>query len=346
MPSKLNLELIAALATAAALLALPAAAQATLVFTRHTLNPLIWSAKDNGSHAQPLVHGTNPRISPDGRTIAFYRIQKAHGYRAELVVVSADGSGTTHLLLPNWSEPFVFDWSPDSGTVAAVVGSFGHPQRLVLIDVATGAQRTVAKGFFSGVSFEPGGNQLAFSKAASEKYPPRADVYSFDLGSGQTIRLTHDSRSEDPLWGPGGQIVFDKLLGEKSRKYGPKTELYLMNSSGGQVKRLTHTKVDPLLSGLSPTQWSARGNQLLAEFGGQDTTYAVTVNPHTGAQRTLTKERETGFVGTALSSDGKLVLGSIGGFEPGPGHKVVTIPYAGGKPKTLAANASEPDWSR
>jgi hypothetical protein len=25
---------------------------------------------------------------------------------------------------------------------------------------------------------------------------------------------------------------------------------------------------------------------------------------------------------------------------------VVTVPYAGGKPKVLANNASEPDWSR
>ena len=119
-----------------------------------------------------------------------------------------------------------------------------------------------------------------------------------------------------------------------------------MNPDGSGVKRLTHTKVEPLLSGLSPTEWSANGNRLLAEFGGQDTTYAVTVNPKTGAERALTKEREVGFVGTALSSDGKLVLGSLGGFEPGPGHKVVSIPYTGGKPKVLANNASEADWSR
>jgi endonuclease/exonuclease/phosphatase family metal-dependent hydrolase len=32
-------------------------------------------------------------------------------------------------------------------------------------------------------------------------------------------------------------------------------------------------------------------------------------------------------------------------FEPGPGHKVATIPYGGGKTKTLVKNAYEPDWS-
>jgi Tol biopolymer transport system component len=345
MPNKLNLKWIAALAAAAALLALPAAAQATLVFTRHTLNPVIWSANDDGSHARVIVHGTNPRISPDGKTIAYYRIQKAHGYRAELVVIPADGSGSPRLLLPNWSESYVFDWSPDSTTVAAITGPVTGKKRLVLINVASGEQRTISKGFFSGVSFAPEGGQIAFSKAGSENYPPRSDVFGFDLATGKTTRLTHDKRSQTPLWGPNGQIVFIELLGEKSRKYGPKSDLFLMDASGGQVKRLTHTKVDPLLFGLSPTQWSASGKQLLTEFGGQDTTYAVTVNPLTGAEKTLTKERETGFVGTALSADGSTVLGSIGGFEPGPGHKVVTIPYKGGKPKTLANNASEPDWN-
>jgi hypothetical protein len=112
------------------------------------------------------------------------------------------------------------------------------------------------------------------------------------------------------------------------------------------VKRLTHTVVAPLVQGLTPIAWSANGQRLLTEFSGEDTTYAVTVNPRTGAERTLTKERETGFVGSALSSDGSTVLGEIGGFEPGPDHKVVSIPYAGGKPKVLAKNAFEPDWSR
>jgi Tol biopolymer transport system component len=346
MLTKPKSKLIAALVVVTAFLVLPAAAQATLVFTRNLFHPTIWVANDNGSGAKTLVHGSTPKISPDGQTVAYYRQQKAHGYRAELMVAATDGSGSPRVLLPNWSEAYVFDWSPDSTTVAALTGPSLGARRLLLIDVATGAQRTVAKGFFSGLSFSPEGDQLAFSKAGSENYPPRADVYRFELATGKTVRLTKDHISEAPLWGPTGQIVFIKLLDADKRKYGPKSDLFLMNTEGGQVKRLTHTKVDPLLFGLSPTQWSASGNQLLTEFGGQDTTYAVTVNPKTGAEKTLTNERETGFVGTALSSDGTTVLGSLGGFEPGPGHKVVTIPYKGGKPKTLANNASEPDWSR
>jgi hypothetical protein len=45
-------------------------------------------------------------------------------------------------------------------------------------------------------------------------------------------------------------------------------------------------------------------------------------SPKTGAERALTKGHEVELVRTALSSDGKHLLGSLGGFEPGPGHKV------------------------
>lgn len=336
----------------AAFLSVPATAQATLVFTRNPLNPSVWAAEDDGSGAHRLVPGSNPRVSPDGRVIALLHQGKGRGAQPELILAPADGSAPASRLATGWREPSVFAWSPDSKAVAAVLGPELGPRRLVLIDTVTGAQQTIARGFFSGVSFAPEGGQLVYGRAASESFPPRSDVYRFDVPSGEPIRvphpvrLTNDHRSAYPLWGPGNTIVFAKLLGRKQRRYGPKNELYLMSSNGGHVRRLTHTKVDPLLQGLYPTQWSASGKQLLTEFEGQDTSYAVTVNPRSGAQRPLTKEREQGFVGTALSADGKLVLGFLGGFEPGPGHEVVTIPYAGGRQKVLAKNAFEPDWSR
>jgi hypothetical protein len=349
MPSQLKFKCIAALAAAAALLALPAAAQATLAFTRNPLHPVVFAANDNGSNAHKLGSGRNPRVSPDGLSVAY--LDEGPGHAQELKLAPAAG-GPVRTLMTGSQDPYYLAFSPDSKTIAALRGPELGKRKLVLIDVASGAQQVVDSGYFSGFSFSPNGTELVYSKAGSEKYPPSSDVYRFQIPIGESVRyvppvrLTHDHRSLSPLWGPAGQIVFVKLLGAKQRKYGPKNELYLMNPSGGQVKRLTHTVVDPLVQGLTPTQWSADGSRLLTEFGGQDTTYAVTVNPKTGAERTLTKEREVGFVGTALSADGSTVLGDTGGFEPGPQHKVVTIPYAGGKPKLLAKNASEPSWSR
>lgn len=337
----------------AAFLVAPTSSQATLVFTRNPLNPVAFAANDDGSAARKIGSGSNPRVSPDGQTVVFYRFGR--GMQSAKLMIAPVSGGAPAELASGWQEPFIFAWSSDSTTIAVLLGPEVGKRRLTLIDLATGVQRTIARGYFGGVSFAPQGSlQLVYAMARSEGFPPRSDIYRIDLLPPGAVsvapveprRITSDHRSTSPLWGPNGRIVFVKHLGEKSRKYGPKNDLFLMDPSGAKVKRLTHTKVDPLLSGLSPTEWSASGDRLLAEFGGQDTSYAVTVNPKTGAQRALTNEREVGFVGTALSKDGSTVLGSLGGFEPGPGHKVVSIPYAGSKPKVLANNASEPDWSR
>ena len=332
-------------------LAVPGTAQATLVFVRNPLQPVVWVAKDSGADAYRYAAGANPRVSPSGQAIAFSP-SKGGLDGSVLAVGPIHRSNPARRLLGDWREPYEFDWSPDSSTIAAIRGPEVGPKTLVLIDVATGSQLTVASGYFSGFSFSPDGSELVYAKAGSEKYPPHSDVYRFDIPIGQSVRfvppvrITHDRNSQDPLWSPSGKIVFVKLLGAKQRKYGPKNELYLMSPSGSQAKRLTHTKVDPLLQGLYPTEWSANGKRLLAEFEGQDTSYAVTVNPRTGAQRPVDKAGEQGFVGSSLSADGKTVLGFTGGFEPGPNHNVAAVPYAGGKLEVLVHNAFEPDWSR
>jgi Tol biopolymer transport system component len=348
-----KLKSLAVLSVLSSCLVVPASSQATLVFTRNPLKPTVYVAKNNGSAAREVGSGSNPRISPNGQTVAFYRF--GQGKQPPRLMVAPASGGAPKQLATGWQEPFVFAWSPDSSRIVVELGPEVGKRRLVVIDVATGIQQTIASGYFGGVSFAPqDSEQLAFAMSASESFPPRSDIYRIDLlppgavsvAAVKPQRLTNDHRSTSPLWGPNEQIVFVKHLGEKSRKYGPKNDLFLMQEDGSGVKRLTHTKVGQLLFGLSPTEWSGNGRRLLAEFGGQDTTYAVTVNPRTGAERALTKEREVGFVGTALSANGKVVLGSIGGFEPGPGHKVVSIPYTGGKPRVLANNASEPDWNR
>ena len=342
---------IVPLAALVACLLCPVSSQATLVFTRNPLSPAVYTANDNGSAARKVGSGLNPRVSPDGQTIVFYRFGKG-SQPAELMVAPTTG-GAPRKLASGWQDPFVFAWSADSSTIAVLLGPDVGKQRLTTIDIAGGAQRTIDRGFFNGVSFAPEGPAIVYGRSTSE-FGSKSDVYRFDVATPGVVnvaaerphRLTSDHRSSSPLWGPHEKIVFVKHLGEKQRQFGPKNDLFLMNPNGKAVKRLTHTRVEPLLAGLSPTAWSASGKQLLTEFGGQDTTYAVTVNPKTGAERPLTKEREVGFVGTALSSDGKFVLGSLGGFEPGPGHKVVSIPYKGGMPKVLAKNAAEPDWNR
>jgi Tol biopolymer transport system component len=346
MPSLPKFSLLGALVAAIALLALPVAAEATLVYVKNPMKPAVFTANDNGGAAFKVGPGSSPRVSPDGDVIAYQ--YEGSGGKRELKLAAAHGGGST-TVLSNLQDSFYITFSPDSKLVAAVRGPEIGKGKLVLLDVTSGTLlRTVASGYFSGISFSPDGTELAYSVSQSEDYPGKTDVFTATVAAGKPVQITKDHRSLDPLWGPTGKIVFAKQLGGKNRKYGPKNELFLMNPNGTQQKRLTHTKVDPLLQGLYPTAWSESGNQLLAEFEGQDTSYAVAVNPKTGAQKALDKmgNGEQGFVGTAISKDGTSVLGYTGGFEPGPNHRVATIPYGGGKVKTLVKNAYEPDWSR
>jgi dipeptidyl aminopeptidase/acylaminoacyl peptidase len=347
MPSLPKFQLLGALVAATALLALPAAAQATLAYVKNPMNPVVYAANDNGGGAFKVGSGTNPKVSPDGDVIAYSR--EGNGGKRGLVLGAATAGGGSTPVLGNLQDSFYVTFSPDSKLVAAVRGPEIGKGHLVLLDVTSGTLlRTVASGYFSGISFSPDGTELAYSVSQSEDFPAKTDVFTATVAPGKPTQITKGGNSVDPLWGPAGKIVFAKQLDAKSRKYGPKNELFLMSPNGKGVKRLTHTKVDPLLQGLYPTEWSANGNKLLAEFEGQDTSYAVTVNPKTRAQRPLDKmgDGERGFVGTALSSDGTTVLGFTGGFEPGPNHDVATIPYGGGKAKSLVKGAFEPDWSR
>lgn len=351
MPIIKKLSLVLSGLILAVLLALPAAAQATLTFVRNPLHPTVFVAGDDGSGAKKVEAGETPRVSSDGKWVAY--LHQGAKNAQELKVAPVEG-GPSRTVMVGFREPFYLEWSPDSTMLLAERGPELGKRKLVLIDVAKGAQEVLAKGFFSGFSFSPQGGQLVFAKAKTEKFPPRSDLYRVDLippGSPSLLpvvphQITSDHRASYPLWGPKGKIVFVKTLDAKKRRYGPKNELYLVNPNGKGVKRLTHTKVDPLLQGLFPTDWSAGGNRLLAEFEGQDTSYAVKVNPKTGAERPVGQAGEQGFVGTALSNDGKFVLGYSGGFDPGLKHDVLSVPYSGGKGKVLAKNAFEPDWSR
>ena len=60
----------------AALLALPAAANATLSYTKGFQKPRVYVAEDNGKGARQIGVGTNSHVSPDGEWVAYERESK------------------------------------------------------------------------------------------------------------------------------------------------------------------------------------------------------------------------------------------------------------------------------
>ncbi len=354
MPSQLKLKWIAAIAAAVALLALPAAAQATLAFTRNPLKPVVYvGERQRLRRAQAWLRARtrgSPRTGSRSPTST-----KARATAQELMLAPAARRRLAEPLMVGWQDPFYLAFSPDSKTIAALRGPELGKRKLVLIDVASGTQTVVASGYFGGFSFSPDGTELVYSKAGSEKYPPRSDVYRFEIPIGESVRVRpsgpphpRPQLAQDPLWGPTGKIVFVKLLDAKQRKYGPKNELYLMNPDGKQVKRLTHTKVDPLLQGL----YADRVVGQRPAPAGRVRRPGHDLRGHRQPARPapsgpLTKEREVGLRRHRPLRRRQHRARRHRRLRTGPrpqGRE--RSPTTGGKPKVLANNASEPSWSR
>jgi Tol biopolymer transport system component len=324
-----------------AFLAIPAAAGATLTYTKGNTKPKVFIAENNGKGAKSIGAGRNSRISPNGETVIYERETKQG---SEMRLYSVAVKKGERLLNP-WTESFVFAWSPDSTKIAALTGPLNGPQTLLVIDTATMKRTKIATGYFNGVSFSPTSEEIVYGVAPTFAYPPKSTLYREGIDGSGKVALSHDNISAYPLWGPKGQIVFARQLGAKSRKYGPANQLFVMNEDGEQISQVTHTKVNALAQGLTPIAFSANGARLLTEFGGQDQGYGVAVSLVTGGEKKLTDDPETGFQGSALTADGSTILGTTGlGF--GPSHpKVVTMPWGGGPEKLLVAGAYFPSWS-
>lgn len=330
----------------AAALALAPAAGAALVYDKGFTSghPSVWIANDDGSGARRLAPGNSPHISPDGLTVVYELMPTAAtGFKPWLMKIPASGGTPTLLRKPVWLASG-FAWSPDSHTIATVTGREIGTKRLVLLDVATGATRTVASGAFSGVSFSPTGTAIAYARASRDGFPLRSEVYTAPVAGGTPTPITTGRRSIGPVWG-ATSIVISRQRKSHKRGDGPKQDLYTVRPDGTRLHRLTRTNVPFLLTGLTATEFSADGTRLLAEFGGQDTSFAETVSPSSGRQHTVGRLAD-GIVGYRLSSDGRSILAATGGYDPAGRHDVVSIPYVGGVLTVLARHAYDPDWTR
>jgi hypothetical protein len=329
-------RLIAGAIAAAALLVGAPAAQASLVYVSKpsSANPTVRIARDDGSHSRKLGNGISPVISPDGRYVAWRTtenvtrivIRKVKG-KVRRTVVRDNGVGR-------------FDFSPNNRWLAIELDN-----RLIAYHVTRHTKRVLLHGHPRGFSFSPDSRTIAFGSAGrSDAADAPTDLYSRPLLSKVRTRITYDRKSLNPLWGPSGEIFFDR----QTRRDGdaPKYNLFAIHPDGGAMRRITSLKIPPLLSGLVPLEVSADASRLLAEFEGQDTSIGFAVNPSTGKTRSFGRDFENGFVGTDLTADGKTVLGATGGPDPTNRHNVVTIPYRGGQPTVLVRRASEPDWTR
>jgi hypothetical protein len=312
-----------------------APAEAGLVYVKNPgeLDAQVWVARDDGTRPHKVGRGHSPKISRDGRWVAWIQ----PGSPDQVMMRLADRSRKARIV---GKSSFVGElrFTPDSKSLGLVMG-----RRLFVYDIRERTEVKAASGVIRGFSFSPDSGAVAFGTAGrSDAVDAPSDLYYFTLAERVRRRITRDRRSLNPLWAPTG-IIHDRMNVREGDA--PSYNLFEIQPDGGSLRRITSLRIPSLFSGLVPNEVSANGKRLLADFLGQDTEVAFRVNVQTGKTKALDKDFENGFVGFNLSADGSTVLGHTGGPDPGNRHHVVTMPYGGGKAKVLVRRAGFPDWS-
>jgi dipeptidyl aminopeptidase/acylaminoacyl peptidase len=234
--------------------------------------------------------------------------------------------------------------SPDDKSIAVAVGHInmkedGTDTEIVLIDIASGAQRVMTSGHkhASSPRWSPNGDRLAFVAAADDKDPtPQVFVLRMDGGDAQKITNASDG-VEQFAWRPDGKMIAyvtpdpaDKKAIEAHHDAfevgdtdyletaaAQPSHVWLVSSDGGESKRITSGTwslpiVFPPSPPSSPLSWSSDGKSLVitrqetAEPGDGDETTLQILDVDSGKMRKLTSHSHLESAGV-FSPDGSQV---------------------------------------
>jgi len=310
---------------------------------------IVWVAAADGSSPLKLGPGFQPLVSPSGQSVAAGLFGASEtGPSLALYPASGGAPQTFGDLSRQTAYPLAF--SPDGRYLAVALQStavrrVAAHSGLAILDTATGTLETVCSGVVYGASFAPQGDRIAFGRSSSQSFTAAVNVYTVSaMGAGLT-RVTSDGRSLNPVWDPArpGYIAYDR---ERLRRNdAPVYEIWLRRLGASSPRRLTSVRVRSLVSGLVPLAFSASGSRLLAEFEGQDTSEAWTVQVPSGRARPVRVERQP-VVGAGISRDGSRLLVAAGDFEgPASNESIFAVPFSGGAPTRLVAHAAQPSWN-
>lgn len=289
----------------------------------------VWLAAADGSARRQLARAATPVLAPSGALVAVTRPGAAAGL--EVLTACGDRVGTFFGAADHVSG---MAWSPDSSMLAAIVdphpgGSDVFGQRLVVIDVASGGQTTVAKGFLDGFgspSFSPTPPyQLAFDN--TPRRGAHTNVWSATVGQPAT-QVTHSGENQYPLSAPQG-ILYSHVT-----------------SSGRTTLDLaTDGRTTTLMKLMGwPVAISADGRRLAAEGAACGAVWPLSVDLST---RKVVHQFRDGFAPFGISPTGGSML--IAGSPPvrdcgGKRSRIERVAFRGGAARFIAYGVN-PSWA-
>ncbi|MGO9029683.1 MAG: hypothetical protein ACLQOZ_13755 [Acidimicrobiales bacterium] len=198
----------------------PSIAPGDLVFdSNRTGNYEIWTMNSAGGDEHELTHDPVydswwARLSPDRRTILFYRTPKGTHDRdyskTSLWAMAANGTHPVELRpagLDGWVFQGHAEWSPDGRRLVMFGGSRFSPQ-IWITDNLGGDPRAVTHRGGSNIdpSWAPDGLTIVFVGCPSSLcLPADQEIYTIPATGGEAIRITYDRlQDDDPYFSHNG----------------------------------------------------------------------------------------------------------------------------------------------
>lgn len=277
---------------------------------------------DPKSPAWTTREDTIPKVSPDGRQIAF--VSERDG-NSDIYVVDVDGKNERRLTT---SPDLDLDpaWSPDGRRIAFDSDPNGYPELFMMNADGSDLHRVDgAPPWVVFPAFSPDGRRLAF---ASGGYFEGLDIYVMDLETGELDQLTDtpDAIEWEPAWSPNGQsIAF------ASDEEDPQFDLAIMDDDGSDRRALTARRgreADPVFN---------TGAELLFDATDQNGDSRICYLNIWSPELPLTKRIDciglmTGETPSIVPGDELLVFA---GHVPGEGLRVFTVTDGGDPPQRI-----------
>ncbi len=234
------------------------------------INSNVYSIKVDGTDRKNLTNNENlnvrymsPKYSPDGKSIAFCRVEGISGLSEKAEVFTMDRNGentqkiTTSIMFQgktNVSDSIQEcypNWSPDGSklVVSSNRDTLKIDDEIYIIDLKTyeGEKITEAKGSNSNPTWSPDGKKICFM---SNRYGDW-DLFIENLEDNKLFQLTSSKATERfPSWSPDGEkIVFHSDIDGN-------IEIYTVNVDGSDLIRLTtNPAVDTTASWSKDGKW-------------------------------------------------------------------------------------------
>ncbi len=181
----------------------------------------------DGTNARPLTAGradSNPRWSPDGRTLAFLRKGPQDDAKAQLALIPLDG-GEAETITDFELGVSEIAWSPDGTKIAVVAGEYVDG-----IDDDDERQRRPRRIGHPSFRYDNKG----------WTYDRRSHVWIIDATTHESFQITSGDCSETSVrWSPDGSVLTYLSATGEDRWVNPLNQVFTIPATGGEAHAVT-----------------------------------------------------------------------------------------------------------